>query len=825
MNSQGIFMPSTITDRASGFGTGATPNGENATISQKVPCRVATTANIALAGLQTLDTVTVVADDRVLVKDQTDASENGIYLASSDSWQRTSDCVDAGDLVNGSQVRVNEGNIGASSYYCTSADPIIIGTDDIAWVDVATTVLTGAEIKALYEGEVNTNAYTDAEQAKVGHITVSQAIDLDQMETDIAALSDGMVYKGNWDASSGIFPGAGAAQTGWFFYVSVAGTVDGIDFAVGDNVVATTENASTSIYLENWSKHDQTPTLVDDVDFDTKPALEAADIAPSINLVRIAGYTSVGDGGGASYRRVVSEPSHAGKIQTIDTTWWELAETLPTPQMFGAVADGLTNATTAIQAAIDYAESLVLAFTRGATVLFPPGGYFVSATLTINSPQITLQGYGQSSMFIRTADYGNFLTIVSSNPDTTKIIGVQLRDFYVLCKTNAVTTGALIHVTRASRMYISNVSLQDGFIGIHLNGCDNLWMSDIDVQSGQRYLALSPGSALVKMDPWDDGLAVRTQNASIYMNNVQLKTDIGEAYIDVGLLVTGVDGLYISNSHIGFAKYAIQLSPFDDVANIQHIFVHGTYIDGNVEQSDFLLFVTDAVSSPPHTGLLKDITFVDCGFIRPRLKGIVFVAATSEKFTFSACDFDGGNEDAIQINPSSALSNSVFSGCIFDNWNRDAVGGAWEVRFLSGNTSDNVSFSHCQFLSASVNENVAFAGSENDIRFDNCKFSKTSFGGTVSGKNIRNHNASGITSGLSENYGTASISPNGSGQGTITHGLTETPTFALADVRGDSVNEAEIVGYGATAITVRIHNAAGADVTAGTFNVHWIAKV
>ena len=152
--------------------------------------------------------------------------------------------------------------------------------------------------------------------------------------------------------------------------------------------------------------------------------------------------------------------------------------------------------------------------------------------------------------------------------------------------------------------------------------------------------------------------------------------------------------------------------------------------------------MTDAVSSPPHTGLLKDVTFVDCGFIRPRLKGIVFVAATSEKFTFSACAFDGGNEDAIQINPSSALSNSVFSGCIFDNWNRDAVGGAWEVRFLSGNASDNVSFSHCQFLSASVNENVAFAGSENDIRFDNCKFSKTSFGrrrcpGRISGTTMR----------------------------------------------------------------------------------------
>lgn len=818
-------MPSTITDRASGLGTSATPNGQNATVSQKVPCRVATTANLTLAGLQTLDTVTVVADDRVLVKDQIDVSANGIYLASSDAWQRTSDCVDAGDLVNGSQVRVNEGSIGTSSYYCMSADPIIIGTDDITWVDIATTILTGAEIKDLYEGEANTNAYTDAEQTKVGHITVSQAIDLDQMETDIAALSDGMVYKGNWDASSETFPGAGAAQTGWFYYVSAAGTVDGIDFAVGDNVVATTEHASTSTYVANWSKHDQTPSIVDDVDFDTKAALEAADIAFSINLVRIAGYTSVGDGGGACYKRVVSEPSHAGKIQSNDTAWWELVETIPTPQMFGAVADGSTNATTAIQAAIDYAESLVSAFTSGATVLFPPGGYFVSAALTINSPQITLQGYGQSTMFIRTADYGNFLTIVSSNPDTTKIIGVQLRDFYVLCKTNAVTTGALIHVTRASRMYISNVSLQDGFIGIHLNGCDNLWMTDIDVQSGQRYVALSLGSSLIKMDPWNDGSAVRTQNASIYMDNVQLKTDIVEAYIDNGLFVTSVDGLYISNSHIGFARYAIRLSPFDNVANIQHMFVHGTYIDGNVEQSDFLLFVTDALLSPPHTGLLKDVSFVDCGFIRPRLKGMVFSGTTCEKFTFSACDIDGGNEDAVLVNGSGALSNSIFSGCIFDNWNRDAAGVAWEVRFLSGNTSNNISFSHCQFLSASVNENVAFAGSENDIRFDNCKFSKTSFGGTVSGKNIRNLNPSGMTSGLSENYGTASISPNGSGQGAITHGLTDTPTFALADVRGDSVNEAEVTGYGGSALTVRIHNASGADVISGTFNIHWIAKV
>lgn len=817
-------MSSTIIDRSSGLGVGAVANGENATISQKVPCRVATIADITLSGLQLIDAVTVVADDRVLVKDQTDASENGIYLASPGAWQRTADCADAGDLVKGSAVRVNEGSVGAGSYYCTSDDPIVIGTDDIIWIDVATTVLAGAEIKALYEAEGNTNAFTDADQSKVNNLTVTQPVDLDQMETDIAALSDGMVYKGNWDASAGAFPGAGAAQTGWFYYVSVAGTVDGIEFAVGDNVVATADNASVSAYEANWSKHDQTPSIVDDVDFDTRADLEVAEIAVGVNLVRIAGYTSVGDGGGASYKRVGSEPPHAGKIQSADGAWWELVGTTVTPQMFGAVADGSTDTTTAIQAAIDYAESLVLNFTNGATVLLPPGGYFLSSTLTINSNQITIEGHGQASMLIRTANYGNLFTIVGPDPDNIKIIGIQLRDFYVLCKANAVTTGALIHVTRASRIYISNVSLQDGFIGIHLNGCDNVWITDVDIQSGQNYVALQSGSSNIRMDPWDNASAIRSQCSNIYMDNVQLKTDESDGFVEHALLISGVDGLYIANSHLGFTRYAIRLRPFDNIAVIQHIHFTNSYIDGNVEQSSYLLFVEDALTSPPHTGLLENITFTNCGFIRPNLQCIVIISDTAEKFLFDSCTFDGGNADCLQVNPGGALSNSIFSNCIFDNWNRDG-GAAWELRFLAGNTSSNIQFSACQFLSSMVNENAAFAGFENDIRFDDCKFSKTSFGGTTSGKNLRNVNASGMTNDLSENHGVDSVTVDGNAQGTISHGLSDVPTVAVVGLRADTTFDVQVTAVGTETISVRVRNSAGADVTPATFTVQWMAKI
>ena len=100
-----------------------------------------------------------------------------------------------------------------------------------------------------------------ADGTKLDFVTVTQAVNLDQMETDIAALENGMVYKGDWNAGSGSFPGGGSAQTGWFYYVSGAGTVNGISFTVGDNIVATTDNASTSTYASNWSKHDQTDAV------------------------------------------------------------------------------------------------------------------------------------------------------------------------------------------------------------------------------------------------------------------------------------------------------------------------------------------------------------------------------------------------------------------------------------------------------------------------------------------------------------------------------------------------------------------------------------
>jgi hypothetical protein len=55
----------------------------------------------------------------------------------------------------------------------------------------------------------------------------------------------------------------------------------------------------------------------------SRAALEAANVPAAIDGLRLLGHAAVGDGGGAHYKRVASEPVHPHKIQSADGAWWE----------------------------------------------------------------------------------------------------------------------------------------------------------------------------------------------------------------------------------------------------------------------------------------------------------------------------------------------------------------------------------------------------------------------------------------------------------------------------------------------------------------------
>jgi hypothetical protein len=99
----------------------------------KASVRAATTANITLSAPQTIDGVSVVAGDRVLVKNQTAASANGIYVVAAGSWSRSAD-MDAWTDFPGAFTFVEEGTTQADSgWVCTVNAGGTLGTTPITW--------------------------------------------------------------------------------------------------------------------------------------------------------------------------------------------------------------------------------------------------------------------------------------------------------------------------------------------------------------------------------------------------------------------------------------------------------------------------------------------------------------------------------------------------------------------------------------------------------------------------------------------------------------------------------------------------------------------
>lgn len=120
-------MTSPSTDRRYGVSPGT---------AIKAPCVAATTAAITLSGEQTIDGVAVVTDDRVLVKNQTTSSENGIYVCDTGTWTRDIDANGNRDIVNGTLVKVNGGSTNASGLWVTSTtDPCTIGSTAITYAN------------------------------------------------------------------------------------------------------------------------------------------------------------------------------------------------------------------------------------------------------------------------------------------------------------------------------------------------------------------------------------------------------------------------------------------------------------------------------------------------------------------------------------------------------------------------------------------------------------------------------------------------------------------------------------------------------------------
>lgn len=196
--------------------------------------RVATTANITLSGLQTIDGITGIVDDKVLVKNQDAGYENGLYYMKSGDWVRTENFDSSEDAKPGSYVIVLEGTVNHDiTYFVSNDSPITLGVTVIVWslfsrlgdyVDGVALLRTGNVFDVRFD-DTTIGVSSDLLYVKNGGIGTTQlandSVDKTKINADIAGTG---IFQ-NVDGSLEIIPDDVTVALNGSQYISLKNTV------------------------------------------------------------------------------------------------------------------------------------------------------------------------------------------------------------------------------------------------------------------------------------------------------------------------------------------------------------------------------------------------------------------------------------------------------------------------------------------------------------------------------------------------------------------------------------------------------------------------
>jgi len=185
-------------------------------LETKIDCRVATTtANIDLSvnsDPSPIDGITLVNLDRILLKNQTTASQNGIYVAviatDPTNWVRSGDADNDSLVNNGMFIKITEGDLNANTAFeLITPDPIAVNATDLLFEVFSLTSIAHLN---------GTQTFTDAQT-----IAATTATDL-TLTPPSAPTGSASDFTANLDASSGTIAFVTAPQTGDFIGTNFA---------------------------------------------------------------------------------------------------------------------------------------------------------------------------------------------------------------------------------------------------------------------------------------------------------------------------------------------------------------------------------------------------------------------------------------------------------------------------------------------------------------------------------------------------------------------------------------------------------------------------
>lgn len=167
-------------------------------IAPKDSVRVATTENITLSGTQTIDGISVSAGNRVLVKNQSTASQNGIYVAAAGAWNRADDASTWNELISAFTF-VEEGTLNGDNGYLITVN--VGGTLGVN--DVTVSQFSGAGQVIAGGGLTKTGNQLDVVGTSNRITVYGDSIDIANTYTGQTSITTlGTIVTGTWNATT-----------------------------------------------------------------------------------------------------------------------------------------------------------------------------------------------------------------------------------------------------------------------------------------------------------------------------------------------------------------------------------------------------------------------------------------------------------------------------------------------------------------------------------------------------------------------------------------------------------------------------------------------
>jgi len=334
---------------------------------------------------------------------------------------------------------------------------------------------------------------------------------------------------------------------------------------------------------------------------------------------------------------------------------------------FGAVGDGVTDDTAAIQAAIDAAEVFVVSSTESQTtrndsnvgiVWFPPGEYKVTSTLIINGPGVHIKGSGVTATKINSSSDSNLFYARSDTQTTTGILhNIAFSDMSLRGTFTNPTSGAAIAVDIAKHVYIYNIRFNGFYDDIVFRGvqepalvhnCNFFSNNSVTTaRTGNAHIKASAiqvnsGSTNAMAGP-DGGGFYYAYCVNIVVSNCELRA--ASDFKEHGVFIGACDGFYLSNCHLLNHVDQVSVVRGNTVCPCANIRLNNCFFDGESPTTKRNLNIASAQAQ-------------------------VGASSTTDVCVYG-CKFNGvgdaaGGVEAWIICDDVAARNLIVDGCYFD---------------------------------------------------------------------------------------------------------------------------------------------------------------